>query len=30
MKADNQMLWMRKLNDIEACAGEIVVRMVCG
>ena len=28
LKADNQMLWVGKMNNIIACAEEIVVREV--
>ena len=28
LKAENQMLWVRKMNNIIACAEEIVVREV--
>lgn len=28
LKAENQMLWVGKMNNIMTCAGEIVVREV--
>ena len=28
LKAENQMLWVRKMNNIMTCAEEIVVREV--
>ena len=28
LKAENQMLWVRKMNNIIVCAEEIVVRKV--